>query len=101
MASFTMAASFMGPAGVAERPSAGRRRLLVVKAAAENDGQGVAPRDGPGGRRAVVLAVAAAAISAAGKAVAEVGDPKRGTSEAKKKYAPICVTMPTASVCHK
>jgi hypothetical protein len=29
-----------------------------------------------------------------------MADPKKGSPEAKKKYAPICVTMPTAKVCH-
>ncbi|GBG74464.1 hypothetical protein CBR_g18875 [Chara braunii] len=27
-------------------------------------------------------------------------EPKKGSAEAKKKYRSICVTMPTASVCH-
>ena len=45
-----------------------------------------------------MFAVAAAAVfSVAGMAVAD--EPKPGTSEAKKKYAPVCVTNPTASIC--
>ncbi|CAN1263895.1 Photosystem II 5 kDa protein, chloroplastic [Linum perenne] len=42
-------------------------------------------------------AVAAAAYSIARVAMAD--EPKRGSPEAKKKYAPICVTMPTARIC--
>ena len=52
------------------------------------------------GRRAVMLAAAAAAVAAIGGAGAAMADPKKGSPEAKKKYAPICVTMPTAKICH-
>lgn len=52
------------------------------------------------GRRDLVFAVAAATVCAvAGIAVAE--EPKRGTPMARKIYAPVCVTMPTAKICHK
>ena len=108
MASVSMMASFVGgAAAVAQQP---RRTLFVAKAAARAEGQGVAAANSDGkeemgsnGRRAAMLAVAAAAVTAvAGQGMVALADePKRGTPEARKKYAPICVTMPTARVCHK
>ncbi|KAL4200852.1 hypothetical protein AMTRI_Chr02g213190 [Amborella trichopoda] len=57
-------------------------------------------------RRSVMLALAAAAMCSAMAplqqvALAAEGDFKRGTPEAKKYYAPVCVTMPTARICRK
>ncbi|KAJ8485758.1 hypothetical protein OPV22_018243 [Ensete ventricosum] len=96
-------ASFLGGVSVADRPSIGRRRSLVVAKAAThvNDTE---RRDGGenNGRRAVMFAAAAAAVCGIGQGIATAGEePKPGTFEAKKKYAPICVTMPTARVCHQ
>ena len=52
------------------------------------------------GRRELMFAAAAAAVcSVAG--VAAAGEPKPGTPEAKKVYAPVCVAMPTAKICRK
>lgn len=49
-------------------------------------------------RRDLVFAGAAAVMcSIAGVAMAD--EPKNGTAEAKKKYAPVCITMPTAKIC--
>ncbi|GFZ13021.1 photosystem II 5 kD protein [Actinidia rufa] len=56
--------------------------------------------EGGSGRRDLVFAAAAAAVCSIAK-VAAAGEPKRGTAEAKKEYAPVCVTMPTARICHK
>lgn len=54
------------------------------------------------GRRELVFAAAAAAACSIAKvAMAESEEPKRGTPDAKKKYAPVCVTMPTARICRK
>lgn len=51
-------------------------------------------------RRDMMFVVVAAAACSIAKAA--MGDePKRGTSEARKKYAPVCFTMPTARICHK
>ncbi|CAN6482357.1 unnamed protein product [Victoria cruziana] len=55
------------------------------------------------GRRDVVFGAAAAAVfwsavSATGEANASE-EPKKGSPEAKKRYAPVCVTMPTAGIC--
>ena len=38
-------------------------------------------------------------LSVANGALAGDEEPKRGSEAAKKKYAPICVTMPTARIC--
>ncbi|GLJ27044.1 hypothetical protein SUGI_0530270 [Cryptomeria japonica] len=51
-------------------------------------------------RRSVMFAAAAAAVSAVSQGMnAMAGEPKNGSPEAKKLYARICVTMPTAKVC--
>ena len=52
------------------------------------------------GRREMMFAVAtAAALSVAKFALADDEEPKRGTEAAKKKYAAVCITMPTARIC--
>ncbi|GAB2287046.1 hypothetical protein Dimus_021433 [Dionaea muscipula] len=53
-------------------------------------------------RRELVFAAAAAATAACSiaKNIAMADEPKRGTEEARKKYGPVCVTMPTARICH-
>ncbi|KAL7003009.1 hypothetical protein U1Q18_004167 [Sarracenia purpurea var. burkii] len=53
-----------------------------------------------GRRRDLVFATAAAAVCSV-VAVAAAVEPKRRTSDAKKIYAPVRVTMPTAQICHK
>ncbi|KAG2659371.1 photosystem II 5 kDa protein, chloroplastic-like [Panicum virgatum] len=108
MASLTM----MAPSFAAVAAAAPSRRgsLAVARAAKVERGHqhqeparlaaaaaGEAPAEG---RRAVMLAAAAAAVAAVGGAGAATAGPKNGSPEAKKKYAPICVTMPTAKVCH-
>ncbi|KAK9692344.1 hypothetical protein RND81_09G257600 [Saponaria officinalis] len=52
-------------------------------------------------RRDIVFTAAVAAACSVAKIALAEEEPKRGTEEAKKKYAPICVTMPTARICHK
>ncbi|WOL17608.1 hypothetical protein Cni_G26401 [Canna indica] len=106
--SLTMMASFLGgAAAVTERPSVGHRRSLVVaKAATKAQDVVVKPNHGDredrDSRRAVMLAAAAAAVCAIGQGIAIADEePKAGTLEAKKKYAPICVTMPTAKICRR
>ncbi|XVE59990.1 hypothetical protein DITRI_Ditri05aG0090800 [Diplodiscus trichospermus] len=49
-------------------------------------------------RRGLIVAKASRADNGE-KATCE--EPKAGTPEAKKKFAPVCVTMPTASICRK
>ena len=102
MASFTMTASILGGPAVTNRLAvATQRRSLVVNAAKAVEAEKVSydnDMDGSNGRRNLMFAAAAAAVcSVAGMAVAD--EPKPGTPEAKKKYAPICVTMPTARIC--
>lgn len=108
MASVTMTSSFLGGACLADRsPAAAARRSLVVVNSARTGAEGEkvklnydAKKEGNNGRRELVFAAAAAAVSSvAGIAMAD--GPKPGTPEAKKAYAPICVTMPTAKICHK
>lgn len=56
--------------------------------------------EGSSGRRDLVFAGAAMAMWSVAK-IAMADEPERGTLEAKKKYAPVCVTMPTARICRK
>ncbi|KAJ6841600.1 putative photosystem II 5 kDa protein, chloroplastic [Iris pallida] len=107
MASVTMMASFLGGASVAHRPLVGQPRSLVVaRATVRAESQDLAKPNVDvdekiSGRRAAVFAAAAAAISVAGQGIALAEELKRGTPEARKAYAPVCVTMPTARICHK
>ncbi|KAE8679825.1 Photosystem II 5 kDa protein [Hibiscus syriacus] len=100
MASITMTAPFLCATSLTKgTPRNGQRRLVVVaKAAKGAEVEGVQlSGETNNGRRELMLAAAAAALcSVAGVAMAE---PKPGSSEAKKAYAPVCVTMPTARVC--
>ncbi|XP_057511536.1 photosystem II 5 kDa protein, chloroplastic-like [Actinidia eriantha] len=108
MASVTsMTASFIGGATLSHRSPATtcHRRLIVNSARTTTVGENVkishkSKDESNSGRRDLVFATAAAAVcSIAGVAMA--GEPKRGSLEAKKIYAPVCVTMPTARICHK
>ncbi|XP_043692573.1 photosystem II 5 kDa protein, chloroplastic-like [Telopea speciosissima] len=108
MASMTMSASLLGGINACQRKSTATHSRLVVAKAVEakqvtlrnnNDGK----NESSSGRRDLMFAAAAAAAavcSVAGVAVAGEG-PTRGSAEARKIYAPICVTMPTARICHK
>ena len=101
-----MTASFLGAASLSgQSPVSARRRLVVANAAKTVEGESVKvnyeakKESNNNGRRDLVFAAAAAAVcSVAGMAMAD--EPKRGSKEAKKFYAPICVTMPTARICH-
>ncbi|PKU79740.1 photosystem II 5 kDa protein, chloroplastic [Dendrobium catenatum] len=108
MASLTMTASFLT---VARPSSADRRKFApakttvcsqkVVMPTTSNIEE---PKEKESNTRRGIMLAAAAAIWAAGSvpemaAVAE--EPRRGTPEAKKKYFPVCVTMPTARICYK
>ncbi|KAL6973735.1 hypothetical protein U1Q18_027920 [Sarracenia purpurea var. burkii] len=53
-----------------------------------------------GRRRDLVFAAAAAAVCSVVSVAATV-ETERGTSDAKKIYAPVRVTVPTARICHK
>ncbi|OIV99684.1 hypothetical protein TanjilG_17494 [Lupinus angustifolius] len=104
MASMTMTASFLGNSSSAlannRSPATIKRRLVVVANAGRTEKQNDNNNNNNNGRRNIMFTAAAAAIcSVAGIAVAD--EPKAGSAEAKKVYAPICVTMPTARVCRK
>ncbi|XP_010695154.2 photosystem II 5 kDa protein, chloroplastic [Beta vulgaris subsp. vulgaris] len=102
MASVSMSASFLGGAATRSPAVASHRRLVItnsvkpntVNVSCENKQEGSS-----NGRREIMFAAAAAAIaSVAGVAVAQ--EPKRGTPEARKAYASVCVANPTAKICH-
>ncbi|KAG4982542.1 hypothetical protein JHK87_027291 [Glycine soja] len=101
MASFTMTASIFGCPAVTKRSAVAAQRRLLVVSAAKAEGEKVSyDNNDSNGRRNLMFAVAAAAVfSVAGMAVAD--EPKPGTSEAKKKYAPFKVdkelTIPPSS----
>ncbi|WJX36867.1 hypothetical protein P8452_24702 [Trifolium repens] len=106
MASITMTASIIGCPAVTNRSTVATPRRLVVKAVRSVEGEKMVryenEKEGSkNGRRNLMFAAAAAAAavcSVGGVAMAD-DEPKRGTPEAKKKYAPVCVTMPTARIC--
>ncbi|CAM8961833.1 unnamed protein product [Rhodiola kirilowii] len=101
MATFTMTASFLSAAcPTIHFPAPTQRRLVVTasKSAQVASSSCDKNQESNNGRRDLIFAAAAAAMcSVAGIALAD--EPKRGTAEAKKKYAPVCVTMPTARIC--
>lgn len=81
----------------------GRQRGVIVMAKASKVSEGVSfknEHDSGSGRRDLVFAAAAAAVWSVAKVAAAV-EPKPGSPEAKKKYAAVCVTMPTARICRK
>ncbi|GMI95730.1 hypothetical protein like AT1G51400 [Hibiscus trionum] len=100
MASITMTAPFLSATNLTK---VGQGRLVVVANAAKGAEMesvqlsGETKRESNNGRRELMFAAAAAALcSVAGVAMAE---PKPGSTEAKKAYAPVCVTNPTARIC--
>lgn len=109
MASMVMTASSFpsGSAMTMAKPTTSRRGMTVAKASAASEAEKVnlqmktSKQESGNGRRDLMMAVAAAAACSIAKVAMAVEEPKRGTPEAKKKYAPICVTMPTARVCRK
>jgi hypothetical protein len=114
MASMTMTASFLGGATSTvtkqHASSSARRGLIVAKASRATEGEETnlefkhnssKEERSSSGRRDLVFAAAAAAAAFSVAKVAIADEPKKGTLEARKKYAPICVTMPTARICHK
>ncbi|XP_050223507.1 photosystem II 5 kDa protein, chloroplastic [Mercurialis annua] len=103
MASMTMTASLLAGSTVTRPFTAPRRGLIMAKASNATQGgranvEMKNKEESSGGRRDLVFAAAAAAAWSVAR-VAMADEPKAGTEEARKKYAPICVTMPTARVC--
>ncbi|XP_040995473.1 photosystem II 5 kDa protein, chloroplastic-like [Juglans microcarpa x Juglans regia] len=111
MASMTMTASFSAVTKLPASTSARRPGLIVAKASRATDAEKAnlefkqnSKEESSSGRRDLVFAAAAAAAATAAFSVTKLAiaeEPKRGTPEAKKKYAPVCVTMPTARICRK
>lgn len=98
-----MTASIVGYPSVTNQPAVATQKRLVVNAAKAVEGGKISSdndKEGSHGRRNLMFVAAATAVcTVAGMAVAD--EPKAGTPEAKKKYAPVCVTNPTASICRK
>lgn len=108
MASMTMTASFLGSAtSTVTRNSSGggHRDLVVASRASEGEKTSLEfkqnGKEESSSRRDLVFAAAAATAFSVAKLAIAAEEPKAGTPEAKKKYAPVCVTMPTARICRK
>ncbi|KAA8528079.1 hypothetical protein F0562_035052 [Nyssa sinensis] len=111
MASITMTASFLSGSTAAVIPkqpaTTARRGVVMAKASKVTESEQTvlnantnSKEESNTMRRDLVFGAAAAADCSIAK-VAMADEPKPGTPDAKKKYAPICVTMPTARICHK
>ncbi|KAL6976644.1 hypothetical protein U1Q18_025431 [Sarracenia purpurea var. burkii] len=110
MASITMTASFLGgSASVAASKHRSTTDLcrgfrVAAKASEVIDSTAAASlknereEGSSSARRELMFAAAAVAVCSV-TGVAAAYEPKPGTPEAKKKYAPVCVTMPTARIC--
>ncbi|KAL5566662.1 hypothetical protein UlMin_029826 [Ulmus minor] len=106
MASMVMTASSFpsGTALAAAKPATTTRRGVIVAKASEAGNvnlQVKSKEESSAGRRDLMFGVAAAAALSIAKVAMAEEEPPRGSAEAKKKYAPICVTMPTARICRK
>ncbi|KAL5766522.1 hypothetical protein ACOSP7_017139 [Xanthoceras sorbifolium] len=109
MASMAMAAASLLPISTTNltknaTPSGRRSGAMVVVAKASSGGENPSlemegNEESNGRRELVFFGAAMAACSIAKAAMAD--EPKPGTPEAKKKYAPVCVTMPTAKICRR
>ncbi|MBA0650723.1 hypothetical protein Goklo_018110 [Gossypium klotzschianum] len=106
MASMSMTASLLpsSSSSLTRLPSrAARRGAIVAKATSADQGDKasleIMKQEGSNGRRELIFAAAAAAACSVANVAMGEEEPKRGTAEAKKKYAPVCVTMPTARIC--
>ncbi|XP_059280937.1 photosystem II 5 kDa protein, chloroplastic-like [Lycium ferocissimum] len=105
MASLPMSSSFLGHTTATistKHTKSDKKRVLKVNAFNKDEKivTKIEVKKSRGRRELGFALMAIAAISSFGR-VAIAEEPKAGTPEAKKKYAPICVTMPTARICHK
>lgn len=78
-----------------------RRGVVMAKAMRFSESSDLPDQESSTKRRDLVFAAAAAAACSLAKVAMADQEPKRGTPEAKKKYAAICVSLPTASICRK
>lgn len=94
-----MTASFLG-GGIAamQLPTTARRGAMVVRASREPETGVGNSKEESNGRRELIFGVVAAAAYTVAK-VSMAAEPKPGSPDAKKKYAPVCVTNPTARIC--
>ncbi|KAL9679277.1 hypothetical protein QQ045_017135 [Rhodiola kirilowii] len=102
MASITMiAASFLNAAPSIRSSAPSQRRLVVTNTATKSAEVAKETKQefNNNGRRDLMFAAAAAAICSVAEIALADDQPKRGSAEAKRVYAPICVTMPTARIC--
>ena len=101
----TMTSSFLGgttAVAATKQPSTTtcRRGVIMAKATKVTGAEKINKEEGSSGRRDLVFAGAAMAMWSVAK-IAMADEPERGSPEAKKKYAQVCVTMPTARICRK
>lgn len=106
MASLPMlSSSFLGhmTSTISNKHTKNDRKIVLKVNAYNKDEQIVTNKEGKksNGRRELAFALMAIATSSFASVAKGDEEPKAGTPEAKKKYAPICVTMPTARICHK
>ncbi|MBA0756152.1 hypothetical protein Gogos_020543 [Gossypium gossypioides] len=106
MASMSLTASLLpsSSSSLTRLPSrAARRGAIAAKATSADQGDKasleIMKQEGSNGRRELIFAAAAAAACSVANVAMGEEEPKRGTAEAKKKYASVCVTMPTARIC--
>ncbi|XP_018626971.1 photosystem II 5 kDa protein, chloroplastic-like [Nicotiana tabacum] len=104
MSSLPSSSSFLGNSATTisnPPPTTTQGKMVMVKAFKIEKIEINRKEENSSGRRELTFALlaTAAASSFARIAMAEE-EPKRGTPEAKK-YAPICVTKPTARICRK
>ncbi|KAJ4833345.1 hypothetical protein Tsubulata_000570 [Turnera subulata] len=75
-----------------------RRRLVVLA----NAGRGTEGETATtNGRRDLVFAAAAAAVCSVARVAAAAEEPKRGSPEARKAYAAVCISNPSATICRR
>ncbi|KAI3966023.1 hypothetical protein MKX01_010980 [Papaver californicum] len=109
MASLTMTTISLSGINLSGKHSINSRRGLIVAKASNaseavptnlscNNNANDSNKESKNARREIMFAAAAAAVCSLG-GVALADGPKNGSAEAKKAYAPVCVTMPTARIC--
>ncbi|XP_024376342.1 photosystem II 5 kDa protein, chloroplastic [Physcomitrium patens] len=100
-------ASLVGECIAAPAPAAAASvQMGPVRCAARSDAEIVNRRSMIAAAAASVLAIATPAFAVTEGTPQKAGTglqydgPKKGSKEAKKTYASICVSQPTASICH-
>nr|ACI15739.1 chloroplast photosystem II 5 kDa precursor protein [Picrorhiza kurrooa] len=100
MASVTMTTSFFCRSAAAKQlPTTGRGGVAMVRASKESEKLTVNVKEESNNTRRDLMFAMAAVVASSIANFAMADEPKRGTVEAKKKYAAVCVTNPTARIC--